>query len=379
MNRRVSKLLAVLLSVLGSVVLTGCTETPPDVTSRQGFAGLGLDSEGFAEVEPGGVLTFPEDHGSHPDFRIEWWYVTANLTDQSGQQFGVQWTLFRQALATDADRSGWQDGQVWMAHAAITTAESHYHAERFGRSGGGQAGVSLSPHYEAWLDDWSLQQITPPGAVSGTTDADPLSHLRLRAGTSGFSYDLVFQTDQDLVLQGQNGYSVKSDRGQASWYFSQPFYQVNGRVRLTKEGEYRDVRGTGWLDREWSSQPLAPEQVGWDWFSLQLDSGARVMLFRLREQDEPDSFFAGTWITESGETTALTPDQIDMQPLATHSVAGRDVPVRWQLSVPQFGLDISVGALNPDAWMGGTIPYWEGPIEFVGSHAGVGYLEMTGY
>ncbi len=347
----------------------------------QGFAGLGLSAEGFAQVDPDGELNFPQDHASHPDYRIEWWYVTANVTDEQGEHYGVQWTLFRQALIAEADASGWQDGQVWMAHAALTTSNVHHHGERFGRSGGGQAGVSLAPRYQAWLDDWSVQQILPPGIplqASGHAGPDLLSHLRLRASENDFGYDLVLQTDMPLVLQGDEGYSVKSDRGQASWYYSQPFYEVNGQIRLA-DGDYRSVRGTGWLDREWSSQPLAPEQTGWDWFSLKLDSGERVMLFRLREQDNPDSFFAGTWVAAEGTATPLSPDQIQMQPLETHSVAEREVPTRWQLVVADFGLDIQVDALNPDAWMGGTVPYWEGPIRFDGSHVGVGYLEMTGY
>lgn len=362
-------------------ILAACAE--PEPPTEQGFAGLGAATEGFAEMAPDGELRFPDDHDMHPDFRIEWWYVTANLEDERGREYGVQWTLFRQALTPPEEvgearePSTWQDGQVWMAHAALTTVDDHVHAERFGRSGGGQAGVRTEPVYEAWLDHWSLRHVTPPGMAEPATE-DPFSHLAVRADDDKFAFELALQTDQPLVPQGESGFSVKSERGQASWYYSQPFYRANGTLTLGN-GEVAQVAGDAWLDREWSSQPLAPEQIGWDWFSLSLNTGERVMLFRLRERDDPDSYFAGTWISPDGDATPLSPSQIEMTPQTRHRVAGRDVPVEWSLAVPDFGLDIQTRAMNPDAWMDATVPYWEGPIDFDGSHQGRGYLEMTGY
>jgi len=179
-----------------------------------------------------------------------------------------------------------------------------------------------------------------------------------------------------MVLQGEGGYSRKSDRGQASYYVSQPFFDVTGAVTL--DGTARAVTGRAWMDREWSSQPLAPDQTGWDWFSLHLDSGAKVMLFRLRSGDSAP-YFAGNWIEADGTSTALSREVIAMEPLAEARVAGRDVPVKWQLSVEGRDLDITVEALNPDSWNGTSFPYWEGPITVTGSEGGIGYLEMTGY
>ena len=143
---------------------------------------------------------FPRDHGPHPDFRIEWWYVTADLAGPDGTPYGIQWTLFRQAMAP-GDRPGWESPQVWMAHAAVTSATDHRFAETFARGGVGQAGVALSP-FRAFIDDWSM-----------TGADDSLAALTLRAEGKGFAYDLHLATDRPPVPQGDNGYSVKSGAG----------------------------------------------------------------------------------------------------------------------------------------------------------------------
>lgn len=348
------------------LVLAGCEETPPPPSS--GFAGLGQASHGFTPVVPGAPIVLPRDHAAHPDYRIEWWYVTANLTDEQGKPWGAQWTLFRQALSAqtaEQAEAGWQSEQIWLGHAALTHADGHLHADRLARGGVGQAGVKLKP-FEAWIDDWSLQ-----GQAN-----QRLSPLRVRASGEGFSYQLQLTSDLPLVLQGEEGYSRKSDSDQASWYMSQPFYQVQGEILW--QGQTHKVSGQAWLDREWSSQPLAADQQGWDWFSLHMDAGNKLMLFRLRS-DAGDHYYSGTWITAAGETTPLRREQISMQPLNSVTVAEREVPTRWRLQVPSRGVDVTTEALNDQAWMGTGIPYWEGPVRFAGSHQGEGYLEMTGY
>lgn len=351
---------------LALVILAGCDSPQP--AAPVGFAGLGSEAEGFSAVTRGESLRFPADFAAHPGYRIEWWYVTANLTDESGKQWGAQWTLFRQALAPQTEeqaQDGWQSAQVWLGHAALTHAAGHRHADRLGRGGTGQAGVRAAP-FQAWIDDWSLA-----GNVDGR-----LSPLQVRAAGDGFSYELSLQAEGPLVLHGEGGFSRKSERGQASWYYSQPFYQVDGEIQW--QGQRHQVSGRAWLDREWSSQPLAADQQGWDWFSLHLADGNKVMLFRLRS-DDGSHFHSGTWINPDGTAEPLDEEAVGMAALQQSKVAGRTLPTRWRLRVPGRGLDIEVRALNEQAWMGTGIPYWEGPISVTGSHTGVGYLEMTGY
>ena len=330
----------------------------------QGLAGMASGGEGFAEVRPDTPITFPEDHGAHPRFRIEWWYVTANLEDAEGTPLGAQFTLFRFATRPEPEGEGWANGQVWMGHAALTTADTHRHAERLARGGIGQAGVETGP-FRAWIDDWRF----------ASTDAG-FSPLALSARGAGFAYDLTLTAEGPMVLQGEAGHSVKSEAGQASHYASQPFFRVAGSVTL--DGAPREVTGRAWMDREWSSQPLAEDQPGWDWMSLHLSGGAKLMVYRLRSRDG-DHYLTGNWITPEGESTRLAPGKIAMTPLGEAEVAGRRVPVRWRVEIPGRGVAIETRPLNPAAWNATSTEYWEGPVFVSGSHGGEGYLEMTGY
>ena len=327
----------------------------------QGFAGIGTAADGFATPAPSPAFRFPADHGAHPDYRIEWWYLTANMTGPDGTPYGLQWTLFRSALAP-GEAPGWQSPQIWFGHAALTTPTAHHATERFARGGIGQAGAEASP-FRAFIDDWQMA-------------GDTLDRLRLTATAPDFAYDVALEATGPLVFHGAGGFSVKSAQGQASYYYSQPFFRLSGKITLP-EGRV-SVTGTAWLDREWSSQPLSPDQTGWDWFSLSFDTGEKLMGFRLRQTDG-QHYTSGTWIAADGGTTALENGAFIADPVAETEVAGRQVPTRWRVRVPARGLDAEVAALNPQAWMGLTIPYWEGPVTLTGSHRGVGYLEMTGY
>ncbi len=376
---------AALLPLLATFWLAGCGDaSPPGETA--GFAGLGQEAGDFAQAHEGITLRFPEDHAAHPDYRIEWWYLTANLEDEHGEPLGLQWTLFRQALLSPEERpepGPWAADQLWMAHMAVSQGESHRVAERFARSHSadeaGQAGTVAAP-FRAWIDHWQLaSRVDEP-------DADTFAELNLSAHQSddrgGFGYDLSLVAEGPLVLHGKEGFSQKSADGQGSMYYSQPFWRVEGEVTL--DGETRAVSGRGWLDREWSSQLLGPEQRGWDWFSLHLESGHKLMAFQLRGGGaEGGDYRSGTWISPDGEPVALAPDEIAMTPLDTRQAAGREVPTRWRLEIPRAGLDMIVEAPHAERWMETSVPYWEGEVSArdaeSGEYQGIGYLEMTGY
>lgn len=336
------------------------------VAPTAGLREMGTAAEGYAQVRPETAIRFPEDHGPHPGFRIEWWYITANLRDAAGVPLGVQWTLFRfatRAGATGAE-TGWAAPQIWMGHAAVTTAETHHAAERLARGGVGQAGAAAAP-FRAWIDDWRFE-----------SEDMAFSPLRLAAEGEGFSYELRLTADGPMVLQGEDGYSVKSERGQASHYASQPFFRVSGRVTI--DGVLREVTGRAWMDREWSSQPLTEEQTGWDWLSLHLPDGDKLMVYRLRETSG-QHYVTGNWIGADGSSERLAPGRISMTPTGRATVAeGREMDVRWRVEIPDKGIDIQTRPLNPRAWNALSTAYWEGPVSFEGSHSGEGYLEMTG-
>ena len=162
----------------------------PGAATSQGYAGLGTEAEGFALPDPAYRFAFPDDHGAHPAFRIEWWYVTANLTGADGRDYGLQWTLFRSALAPEAT-DGWSSPQIWMGHAGLTTPDAHFAAERFARDGVGQAGVTPEP-FAAWIDEWRM---------AGPT----LSDVTLTAQGEDFGYDMRLVADRPFVPQGDRG------------------------------------------------------------------------------------------------------------------------------------------------------------------------------
>ncbi|UYG04061.1 iron ABC transporter permease [Halomonas sp. LR3S48] len=375
------------------LTLAGCGDaTPPGEPA--GFAGLGEEAGSFAQADKRIELRFPEDHAAHPDYRIEWWYLTANLEDERGEPLGLQWTLFRQALTPPDARpepAPWAADQLWMAHMAVSRGDTHRVAERFARSHSsdedGQAGAVAEP-FRAWIDHWQLASHgeTPDETPGSVNAGNTFAELQLTAHQNdkhgGFGYDLTLIAEGPLVLHGDAGFSQKSADGQGSMYYSQPFWRIEGEVTL--DGEMRAVHGRGWLDREWSSQLLDERQQGWDWFSLHLESGHKLMAFQLRGGGEDGGDYrSGTWISPEGEPTALAPDEIAMRPLETQQVAGREVPTRWRLDVPRAGIELIVEAPHAERWMDTSVPYWEGEVVArdadSGEDKGMGYLEMTGY
>ncbi|MDO6705421.1 lipocalin-like domain-containing protein [Photobacterium sp. 1_MG-2023] len=349
------------------VLLAGCgPQQTPD--SAMNLLTQGTDP-GFERVVPDRTFRFPADHLSHPNFRTEWWYLTANLATEQGEWLAVQWTLFRNAsrpVSLVNPESGWQSPQRYMAHVVVTKADQRYQAERFARGGIGQAGVQGQP-FTLWLDNWRWQA----------------------EGSAPFPAQLSFQ-DQDMavrldmhnrgsiVLQGQQGYSQKdpADPALASYYYSMPFVRLRGDIVLA--GQRYQVSGNGWFDREWSSQPLSAHQQGWDWFSIHLDDGRALMLYQLRSQLHPAHVF-GSLSQPDGQTEIISPQEASLTPIQTADIAGRDFPVRWRIQIPSQHMALEVQAKRTDQLLPFIFPYWEGPVAVSGSHTGQGFMELTGY
>jgi predicted secreted hydrolase len=333
------------------------------------------DVQGFAEVKPGVPLVFPRDHLAHPEYRIEWWYITSNLKDPQGRDWGLQWTLFRQSLSPETDSAGWDSNQVWMAHAALTLPDRHVFEQRFARGGIGQAGVSKgdSNGFDAWIDDWRWH----------STSAS-LFPSQLEFNVAGHQVNMQLDSEAQWVLNGNQGFSQKSAQGQASYYYSQPNINLSGTVSVN--GETIELSGRAWLDREWSSQALAQNQKGWDWFSLHLDDGNKLMVYQLRH-DSGEHWISGSWIAATGETIALGKDDIALvvQSSSTIDTTGNnqiDLPLEWTIILPKLGRNLRIKPLYDEQWLGAQFPYWEGVVlveDSNGQSAGKGYMELTGY
>ncbi len=373
---KISHLIAAVISTQ-LFVASGCgpAETP---VQDSGLAVLAQSADAYAQARPGQPLIFPRDHGAHPDYRIEWWYLTANLHGPTGESYGAQWTLFRLAVqpqGTTETGATSQNNQVFMAHMAITTPTEHVSFQRYARGAGPQAetraGVTAQP-FAAWLDDWSLH-----------STGDDWLPLEVRARQADNAMHLQLQSMAPLVLQGEAGFSAKHGDGGGSYYYSQPFLKASGQ--LTVAGQVIPVNGDAWLDREWSSQFLQREQVGWDWFSLHLESGEKLMLFQVRQQPgqaDAENFLQGNLMAPDGSTTPLDPARIQLIPMQKSRVAGRSLPLHWRVLLPQIDRQFEIETLVTDQWMDVDFPYWEGAVIVTGSgpgNRGRGYMELTGY
>lgn len=329
---------------------------------------------GFATADAPRPFVFPDDHGPHPRFRSEWWYVTASLEGPDGAAYGVQFTVFRQALRPQpVFASPWDATQLFLGHLALTdvAAATHRQAERLSRAHPRLAGAAPDP-FRAWVDGWQL------AAASRGFDA-----LRLQAATDAFAVDLELEPLKPVVLQGDRGLSAKGP-GQASYYYSLPRLAVAGQLR--NGADTVPVTGTAWLDREWSTSVLGADQQGWDWFALQFDSGEELMVFQLRRASGlRDPYDQGVWVAEDGGTRALRTQDFSLQPLRHwEDDTGVSWPVAWRLNVmgPDGPRELTVQAAVDDQRMETLVTYWEGLVRVfdeTGARIGTGYMELTGY
>ncbi|MEZ9070647.1 lipocalin-like domain-containing protein [Vibrio splendidus] len=371
----------VFLLTLGILLLLGCDEsTQPSAQNMGSMLGTetqtenetAIDQAQFSPVVKGIDITFPADHQAHPSFRHEWWYLTANLIDEDGNALGVQWTQFRFASAPKERADGtktttWQSQQIYMAHSAITTKDKHYADEKWSRGQDELAGVDSSP-FRVYLDDWQWRSTT-----------DDLFPATLNASSEQFGYSLKLTNNAPYQKQGEQGYSIKSGDGKvASYYYSQPFINVSGNVTI--DGVTHQVSGKGWIDREWSSQFLLDSQQGWDWFALRLSDETSLVVFQLRNSTTGKASYShARLMNQDGSGITIKQQNISLTAIKQTEIDGRDYPTEWQISIPTQQIELNVSALNPNAKMPLSVPYWEGPIVIKGSHSGSGYMELTGY
>lgn len=337
-----------------------------------------LSADGFARAEGPQPLVFPADHGPHPDYQTEWWYYTGNLLTAEGRHYGYQLTFFRRALIPPAERaartSAWATDQVYLAHLALSdvAARDFYASERFSRGAAGLAGAQAEP-FAVWLEDWSVAE------VEG-------GNWRLRAAGEGLALDLTLRDLKGPVLQGDQGYSRKGlEAGNASYYYSLTRLETAGRVQVG--GGTYPVTGLSWMDHEYSTSALSAGQVGWDWFSLQLDDESELMLFQIRLDDgSVDPYSSGTLVAADGNTLHLERDdfQIDVNGTWRSPRTGAVYPAGWTITASAADLTLRLEPLLADQELDLSYAYWEGAVRITGERdgrpvSGHGYVELTGY
>ena len=338
-----------------------------------------VSDQGFLRADGPRQFSFPQDFGSHPDYQLEWWYYTGNLTAEDGRAFGYQLTFFRRALLPLQDKvqrtSDWAVNQVYLAHFTLTDVQAgqfHY-IERFARGAAGLAGAVVEPNYQVWLDNWSVSQVSD-------------GSYALQAEYAGNRIQLEMIDRKGPILEGIDGYSQKGpDPGNASYYFSQPRLETTGTVTIG--GQTIAVKGTSWMDHEFSTSALGADLVGWDWFSIQLSDGSELMLYNMRRVDgSTDAFSQGMIIHPDGTTRRLLREEYRITPTgqwkSPHS--GAVYPSGWRVEVPGEQIDLTVKPRLADQELRVSFTYWEGAVAVSGTRngkqvTGSGYVELTGY
>ncbi|HDP88694.1 MAG TPA: carotenoid 1,2-hydratase [Thioalkalivibrio sp.] len=366
---------SVVLLALGVLLLAACHPAGDDEGRMRASDLLGGEPDaGFARAREPRPFRFPADHGPHPDYQTEWWYLTGNLSDTEGGRYGFQVTFFRFALAPEvADDAPWRTRDVWMAHVALTDTRNarHHAAERFARGAAGLAGARAAP-LAVWLDDWRF-----------TADPDHPGRWRLALDAGDFALSLALTPKKPVVLQGEHGLSQKSaEPGNASYYYSLTRIAATGELRIGDRPAVVD--GLAWLDREWSTSALAADQAGWDWFALQLDDGRELMYYRLRLADGgTDPASAGSLVAPDGRYRTLSAGAVRLEPLRHWQTwDGRRYPVEWRLHLQPGDETWRIRPVLDDQEMDLSVRYWEGAVDVLdaaGREIGRGYVELAGY
>jgi predicted secreted hydrolase len=342
---------------------------------------------GYLQVTGPCGLEFPRDHGPHPGFRTEWWYYTGNLVTETGRRFGFQLTFFRHQLTpfgASADwpdpHSAWRTRQVYLAHAAVAdiSGKRHLQAEQASREALGMAGwVQDGDEMKVFVRDWSAV-ILP-------------ERQRLEVSADGFAFRLELTPAKEPVRHGIDGYSRKGATAErASCYYSIPRLETTGTVTLANQQPI-PVTGVSWMDHEFSTAPLEPGTVGWDWFSIQLADRSEFMIYLLRREDGSlDPASSGTYVDPLGVPRHLERGRFEVDVLDSwrSKRSGAVYPSVWRVKVPLAGIDVVVSSNLPDQEMRPAdltgITYWEGSVAAKGTKGagaieGQGYVELTGY
>lgn len=377
MNKKVVAII-LLVSVLVVSVLLLVGKDNLTEESQSNFEFLVVDNEDkYQKAVEIRDFQFPEDFGSHPEFLTEWWYYTGNLLTPDERHFGYQLTFFRRSISgehNELSQSNWATNQIYLAHFAITDTanESYYIADQISRGANELAGTKTDPYFSIWLNHWEIQQIS-----------DNL--FSMKAKDDGIEINFVLEDQKGVILHGEAGLSQKGDGiGNASYYFSQTRLKTIGQLRINDD--WFDVEGLSWMDHEFGTSTLGKNQVGWDWFSIQLDNNSELMLFQIRNNDGTISpFSSGTIINNTGETINIKMDEFSIEVLDIWKNEEQiQYPSRWKIVLEPYNIELEIIPVINDQEVKLFFQYWEGAVTVQGivngqSVSGYGYVELTGY
>ncbi len=334
---------------------------------------LSTEAQGWRDVAPGDRVTLPNDLYVQNGYRIQWWYFTGHLYDARGESSGYELTFFIVGVQKTKYESQFGVDAMYLSHFAISDIEGkkYYHFSNADSRAYGFAGADSS-RLRVWVDRDELEG--NPGKM----------HITAHANEADL--DLVLLPRKPVVLNGDRGYSRKSEESPliASLYFSSTDLETTGTVKLGTV--LFPVTGKSWFDREISSQGLAKNEVGWDWFALQLDDGQEIMLYVIRKKDGSiDRYSSGTLVDTKGNFRDLAKDDYRIEAINSYSSKKTNIryPSKWEITIPREKMRLVVTPLIEDQEFTGGLTggnsYWEGTCRVEGSAQGRAYVEMTGY
>ncbi|MFQ5842083.1 MAG: lipocalin-like domain-containing protein [Thermodesulfobacteriota bacterium] len=335
-------------------------------------------AQDFERALPGRTFSFPRDHFSHPEFQTEWWYYTGHVRSRDGRSFGYQLTFFRTVLRRESPgQSKWSLKSLYFAHFALTdeNKKRFLFREKISRGALGQAGAAMD-RLHVWVEDWTLK-------------GDGADHLlEARDRSMGIRFRLT--PLKPPVINGVNGVSQKAEgEGYASHYYSMTRMRTRGE--LTVKGKALTVEGMSWMDHEFGSNQLQSYQVGWDWFSIQMENNTELMLSVIRHRNgKRDPHSSGTLTDPDGSSRHLRLEEFDIQVLGTWKSPKTKAryPAQWRIRVPRWNIDLTITPTLADQELttreSTRVTYWEGSVRVKGRYngkpvSGVGYVELTGY
>ncbi|MEI6915311.1 MAG: lipocalin-like domain-containing protein [Armatimonadota bacterium] len=333
----------------------------------------------FAKAISPRAFVFPADHAAHPNYGAEWWYYTGIVRTSDNRQFGYQLTFFRVALTPSlANRtSKWATRDILFAHFTVSDIRGNRFLvdQKTGRPVLKIAGYSTKK-LDVFIGDWAVVQ---QGDV-----------MRLSASNGTRRLDLRLTPERQPMANGTNGLSRKGPGlGNANYYYSMPRLKTTGSLVL--DGKRFTVGGMSWMDHEWGTSSLTPNQKGWDWFSLRLSDGRDLMLYQLRDRaGRPTTYSSGTLAQPDGKRIHLTSRDFTVTPVSywISPTTRARYPSGWTFRAPKYRIDLTATPLmkNQELVTTGTtgVTYWEGAIAATGMSngkrvIGEGYGELTGY
>ena len=344
-------------------------------------------AQNFRRALPGRIFSFPQDHFSHPEFKTEWWYYSGHLYSQEKKSFGYQLTFFRTGLTreTKHQKSKWSIQDLYFAHLAITdeSKKKFEYREKISRGSLGEAGASPyktgEKTFRIWIEDWSVEGKGPG-----------MQNHSFKAGDKFFGIELMLTPEKNPVIHGQKGISQKAEgEGYASHYYSIPRLKTEGKI--FSQNKEVPVQGISWMDHEFGSSQLREYQVGWDWFSIQLDKGVELMFYQIRHKDgKIDPYSSGTIIFPDGTYQHLLMKEFQIEVLnhRRSSKSGAVYPSNWRVNVPGHRINLTISPTVKDQELitreSTRVTYWEGSVKVDGKYQddpvkGMGYVELTGY